>query len=620
MSLQTPPGIAHRHWAVKKLSLIFLVCCCWLVPIAISLLSDPCACIFDMCLCVLHPPPPPRSPTLLLPPPPPTAVSWEALLAVLQGEYSTVLYGEPGRVDTACLQVIWTSLLSNAALQTVEAIGVCHWQPDPPHRLLFYPYSMGANPHGSLWRRPSVPMEPASSYSWIEVTHCAKGSNQGKQLTRDTLPWFYMAHGSGVSLNVGRSAAIDLRAPPPGCTITGEGAPNANALRSELRRCFDGVDALDSVQLMHDYDPFSDEERSVIVLLSTRVLSEMRPIADAIRRAPSSSNGTNTSTIMCGRWPDLFPCTASSPPVDYMSRCTHAIPSLLKPAMRPCGRRGPFGNVYMSPPSPPPPSPPSPPDALKSIYWLHIPKTSSLFATTVLTYACGDAVVQPEATSTLTQSGPPIMNDDCQGRLSHKQCCSAAGHSRWFHDPLPYPEDLPSVGNVVLLLREPKQRVASAYFYLRGNGKCCGQGWGWSSENSSNAFRAAAAHADLKTFLTLPGVSGCQTKMLVGRGCMDIVAPTSIEVERAAHFVQRSAAFVGLSEQYQASVCLWHEHFGGSLAPSEMVAIGLMKGSGSSYDTAPLSMGAFVDHADEQTYTTGVRRFRAELSKTPKCR
>ena len=873
-----------------------------------------------------------------------------------------VLYGRPGRVVTDHLQLIWTPLLSDAALQTVEAIGVCQWQPDPPNRLFFYPYSIRSNPFGSLWKRPLLPVDPAPSYSWVEVSHCAKQTN----ISSKSLPWFYFAHGSGVSLNVGRTAAIDLRARPPHCNVRGDGAPSIGALREKLRKCVDDVDALDSIQLLHELDGYSDEERSVVILLSTELLSETQSLTHAMRVGLNGSPVANTSVrLMCGRWPDLFPCNDSNPAIDYMSRCSSITLPLLEHAMRPCGRvRQPLPPPPLPPPaSVPPPSqqqifawfhppktgtsfgtalahtanvslpqcarmsactlaphapsgkelslkhpyvphkcnrasdyfmvrfppkdwfrninfwpaaddgwgsheivdsrtfqrfsgffygmfrqpgqlilsnyfrmlghgashvrqclsrlgmklpPPQlqssgddsmvsmlyhnfstvdgiavqallmyaqhrqghvtrllagqgdhssagsncpgsgqeipnitlalerlkgfrftgltdnwersicllhvmhgshpcaaaellnsrptvstdydshalsvldnfqdtadsklyaaaqsrfeedlakwkitesvckelrctfdswsdsslcgqsdtqPPVAsvpppqlvartptLKSIYWLHIPKTSTLFATTALTYACGESVVSAEATSSLTRTGPPILKNDCQGRLSHKQCCSAApsNHTKWFHDPLPWPEvGLPNVGNVVMLLREPRQRILSAYFYLRAtNGKCCGKGWGWSAPSSYSAFRAAALHADSTTFLALPGASGCQTKMLVGRGCMDSVAVTSQEVSRAVSFILHTAAFVGIVEEYNASVCLWHERFGGSIVSSEEVAIQLSSSLHPPYDTSPASMGGFVDRADEQTYNAGVLRFHLELSKTHKC-
>ena len=83
----------------------------------------------------------------------------------------------------------------------------------------------------------------------------------------------------------------------------------------------------------------------MIILLSTAVLSEKQSILDATqmtRNAPPLSTANTSARIMCGRWPDLFPCNASNPAVDYMSRCPFPgqrgseIELKLSHAMRPC--------------------------------------------------------------------------------------------------------------------------------------------------------------------------------------------------------------------------------------------------------------------------------------------
>ena len=115
---------------------------------------------------------------------------------------------------------------------------------------------------------------------------------------------------------------------------------------------------------------------------------------------------------------------------------------------------------------------------LHTIYWLHFPKTSSLFATTVLTHACGTDRVPLARVSQLTVSGPGPQRSDCGGLLSQAQCCGNK-HSAWFHDPLPWPVGggFPEGQSVVFMVREPTQRALSAFAYLHKRGsKCCGPG------------------------------------------------------------------------------------------------------------------------------------------------
>ena len=117
----------------------------------------------------------------------------------------------------------------------------------------------------------------------------------------------------------------------------------------------------------------------------------------------------------------------------------------------------------------------------------------------------------------------------------------------------------------------------------------------------------------------------CLVQVAARQRCLSVVAAWTQwqsphkKFLRAVSFILHTAAFVGIVEEYNASVCLWHERFGGSIVSSEEVAIQLSSSLHPPYDTSPASMGGFVDRADEQTYNAGVLRFHLELSKTHKC-
>ena len=66
------------------------------------------------------------------------AAPWHALVDELQGNYSIELYGKPNSVDADHLQLIWTPLLTPAALEALQMLGVCHFQPEQ-EQPLFYP-------------------------------------------------------------------------------------------------------------------------------------------------------------------------------------------------------------------------------------------------------------------------------------------------------------------------------------------------------------------------------------------------------------------------------------------------------------------------------------------------
>ena len=254
---------------------------------------------------------------------------------------------------------------------------------------------------------------------------------------------------------------------------------------------------------------------------------------------------------------------------------------------------------------------------LRTIYWIHFPKTSSLFATTVLTYACGADRVPLDRVQNLTTLGPGPQTSDCGGMLPRTQCCGHR-HSSWFHDPLPWPAGggLPKY-SVVFLVRDPIQRALSAFGYLlKGlHPKCCFHGWGWEegSATSSRRAKTAARLGNLSAFLAEPSAAGCQTKMLVGRGCMASKPPSKNETTRAVAFVRKHAAFVGLADadRYSSSVCLWHALFGGRPLPSERLASQLAS-QGRPHDVAD-ARKLFVDRSDQALYAAAVRRFETEV-------
>ena len=255
---------------------------------------------------------------------------------------------------------------------------------------------------------------------------------------------------------------------------------------------------------------------------------------------------------------------------------------------------------------------------LRTIYWIHFPKTSSLFATTVLTYACGADRVPLDRVQNLTTLGPGPQESDCGGMLPRTQCCGHR-HSSWFHDPLPWPSPgggLPKY-SVVFMVRDPIQRALSAFRYLLKDlhPKCCGRGWGWEegSATSSRRAKTAARLGNLSAFLAEPSAAGCQTKMLVGRGCMASKPSSKNETTRAVTFVRKHAAFVGLADadRYSASVCLWHARFGGRPLPSERLASQLAS-QGRQHDVGA-ARKLFVDRSDQALYAAAVRRFETEV-------
>jgi len=53
-----------------------------------------------------------------------------------------------------------------------------------------------------VWLARSAPFKPAADGSWVEITHCGGGWNEKHA------HWMYVARGSGLYVNVGRTIAF----------------------------------------------------------------------------------------------------------------------------------------------------------------------------------------------------------------------------------------------------------------------------------------------------------------------------------------------------------------------------------------------------------------------------
>ena len=134
---------------------------------------------------------------------------WSRVISTLQENYSQVLYGHEGRVDPDALSLIWLPLITKKTLDFLMCMGVCAWEPVPARTgrqllPLHAPFSTVA-PGAAVWRYYSTPTIAVPSHGWIEVAHA---SRLKETQHRDGVPWFYVARGSGVSLNVGRTLTL----------------------------------------------------------------------------------------------------------------------------------------------------------------------------------------------------------------------------------------------------------------------------------------------------------------------------------------------------------------------------------------------------------------------------
>ena len=281
---------------------------------------------------------------------------WARVVALLQGNYSRILYGREHFVDASALTLIWLPLVSDEALDLLACMGVCSWAPDKTKMLPLYAPGSTVAPGASVWRVAAPSSSTAvPSHSWIEVAHRARLPPPNEAAYHSN-PWFYVAPGSGVSLNVGRTAAIRIDGGRHACS-----RPDPEHEPQAIEAYGLNLSLLDSLQLLEACDPGDSKEwkprgfRHEIMLLSSRLLSESSSLAQVVdRTAPTIAsallpnallaNGSTAKShtgapswapswapsrwadykgapaLLCGRVPHLFTCASDSLPLHFMER------------------------------------------------------------------------------------------------------------------------------------------------------------------------------------------------------------------------------------------------------------------------------------------------------------
>lgn len=207
-------------------------------------------------------------------------------------------------------------------------MGVCYRSSRLPDLPLHAPHSP-TSPDAAVWRHTDF--SGVKSHQWVEVTHTEDG--------RHGLPWFYVAHGSGVSLNVGRTVAVEHRKFSSWCS---RGLPQSrenvmNCLRQGPKGETLDLDKLDSIQVLYAFDPGWDDTvgrsyqqgiRHEIVLLSKDLMNEASSLKSAVQRNPGDKHPNDVTkgpAFACGKMPNLFQCPDDHPSFNYMAKWTSTV-------------------------------------------------------------------------------------------------------------------------------------------------------------------------------------------------------------------------------------------------------------------------------------------------------
>ena len=196
----------------------------------------------------------------------------------------------------------------------------------------------------------------------------------------------------------------------------------------------------------------------------------------------------------------------------------------------------------------------------RPVRWLHFPKCGATLAVSIISYACADTVPAWHVVGMALRGGrvDVRMAHAVGGR--HRAHGARCGGRLLLpfdgHQPVS-PRD--AADGLVAMFRRPSQRLISAYLDNYHT---------WGLPRAERA-RIKLTAPTIASFARHPGVAGCFTKMLTGHHCAAHVDLRDGSIVREALAVLRSGrfAFVGLVEEWAASVCLLHRMLPGDSTP-----------------------------------------------------
>mmetsp|Transcript_2586 Transcript_2586/g.6607 ORF Transcript_2586/g.6607 Transcript_2586/m.6607 type:complete len:365 (+) Transcript_2586:82-1176(+) len=219
------------------------------------------------------------------------------------------------------------------------------------------------------------------------------------------------------------------------------------------------------------------------------------------------------------------------------------------------------------------------PDFPWPLMFLHIPKCGAGFANTLVHAAC------PCAPKDEAIPGIEVAPGSLYGDADAWKCCDrdrifrdrAEYADYWGHPPLDavIQSKLPSpaYSHVVTMVRNPKDRLLSGY--MHGRHYCddlreweapgCNSSMGAAMTDGGYVFPACApllkvTPESVQKYAECTG--RCMTNMLMGERCNGQISKEVLPVASAVDALEQ-LAFIGLTDEFPLSICLWHVRFGG---------------------------------------------------------
>jgi len=254
---------------------------------------------------------------------------------------------------------------------------------------------------------------------------------------------------------------------------------------------------------------------------------------------------------------------------------------------------------------------------LANIFYVHVPKCGSSFATLLTQYGC------PAFPKNITIQEPSLLLWPGNDPMNFTEHCSGA-FRRFNSGHGPMPKNLPSSfwleNNPVTILRQPETRIISGFLHNIHDcaGKRSGLPPGALQINSKYLNESVILGVDKRNLTQLfkeywRCVEGCATHMLLGEDCGNNHDKDRVTLDKVQEAISISSrfAFIGLQERWAESAVLWQKLYGGDFSDAILVNTRRNQYSENMYNTLReiAIQENLVDYADEMLYQHVKSRF-----------
>ena len=267
---------------------------------------------------------------------------------------------------------------------------------------------------------------------------------------------------------------------------------------------------------------------------------------------------------------------------------------------------------------------PSTPKPISRIYWLHFPKAGWSILTTLWQFACGQRVPIDLSKSVFKSKQDEGYRNPFGFLRKHyprHQYCDdgvLAFKLDSGHTPVTAQQIITQQWNVVSMFRKPSQRLISSFNYHHLDGiDHLMFADGFNMSDYQDLIQTCGPESDHNTpgcFARYDGIAGCYARMLTGGRCGEKLGfdGGKSRLEDALRVVDMMP-FVGITEEWALSICLFHRMFGGKVTAAQLEDIHAGPEHQQSYDESLLE--GFVDEVDEAIYAAAKQKFQQLLQK-----